>query len=83
MKPFAAEFTDEGFISRVDSCVSVESGTSVESFATLVAFMRFFLQTDGEETISHTMKLTLTENKSNTDKRKRARNEFEIMLHYY
>jgi len=43
MKSFPAEFTDEGFVSRVYSCVSVESGTSVESFTTLVAFMRFFL----------------------------------------
>lgn len=46
MKSFPAEFTNEGFVSGVNSCMSVESWTSVESFATLVAFMRFFLQTN-------------------------------------
>lgn len=44
MKAFAAKFTDEGLVARVDADVRVECGAAVEGFAALVTFMRLFLR---------------------------------------
>lgn len=43
VETFSAELADERFVSSVDPNVSVERRASVKCFATLVAFMRFFL----------------------------------------
>lgn len=44
VEAFAAKFTDEGLVARVDANVCVERGAAVEGFAALVAFMRLFLR---------------------------------------